>query len=65
MNAISSDKGFVGSPTGTVVIAVLACVFIAGGVFLWWYENVGPGYYSELDKIRGQFQAIPEVTVQP
>jgi hypothetical protein len=53
MNAISSNKGFVGSPTGTVVIAVLACVFIAGGVFLWWYENFGPGYYSELDKIRG------------
>ena len=46
----------------TGVAAVVCLVFIAGAGFFW-YELAGPGYYSELNAIRGELERIPQVEI--
>ena len=64
MNTNSNTKNVLGLPTRRMTVAGFSCLFfIVGIVFLWWYRNVGPGYYSELESIRRQLQAIPQVEI--
>lgn len=43
-------------------ISLLTCALIVSGLgFHWWYHHVGPGYYSELDAVRGHLKRLAKV----